>query len=309
MWDYRGWMAGTALTIGNFDGVHLGHRSLINVARERVGSQGTVLALTFDPPPAVVLGHADNMDRLATLDRRRTLLKEAGVDEVIICQVDEDWLGQSPSSFLEHVVLPHRPDVVIEGPDFRFGKARSGDIDTLSVFGEAHGFEVCVVPPVTAPLSDLQSAQVSSSLIRWLLKRGRLTDAQRLLGYRWRIEGEVVAGSQRGREIGCPTANLDHGDLVLPADGVYAGVARCEAGTFSAAVSIGCKPTFEQSPRVLEAHLIGWDGSLDVYGWDLEIEFVTWLRDQARYASVRELMVQIERDLDAVRAAIPTSRV
>jgi len=302
-------MAGRAITIGNFDGVHLGHRALVASARAAVGADGSVTVVTFDPPPAVVLGRADRPERLALLDRRVSLLRDAGADNVVVCRVDRALLAQSAEAFLDSTVMPLQPTVVVEGPDFHFGRGRSGDNDTLAAYGRRHGFDVQVVEPVVEVLSDLRRVPVRSSVIRWLLERGRVSEAERLLGRPWLIEGAVVPGDRRGRDIGCPTANLDHGELVLPADGVYAGRARCEAGVFAAAVSIGRKPTFDLTPRVLEAHLLDWDGPVDAYGWHLEIEFMGWIRDQVKYGDVRSLMDQITRDLDATRSLVsPSSR-
>jgi riboflavin kinase/FMN adenylyltransferase len=164
-----------------------------------------------------------------------------------------------------------------------------------------NGFEVTVIDPVEASLCDQSLVRINSSMIRWLLVRGRVQDATRLLGRPYEVIGEVVAGDRRGRELGVPTVNLEHGDCVLPADGVYAGYAILPDGRrFAAAVSIGVKPTFGSSARVCEAHLIGYDGSLDQYGWSARLQFLAWLRDQLTYSSIDLLVEQMQRDIQRV---------
>ncbi|MDP6157926.1 MAG: riboflavin biosynthesis protein RibF [Phycisphaerales bacterium] len=292
-------MANTALTIGNFDGVHLGHAALILAARQRAGLAGRVLAMTFDPPPAVVLTPGAPRRTLTTLPRRIELLESLGVDEVIVQTIDRDWLEQSAEDFIRGSVLPRGASVIVEGPDFQFGKGRAGNIETLVAAGKSHGFEVECVPTLRASLSNLEQVPVRSSQIRWLLMRGRVADAARLLGRPWRMEGTVNHGDRRGREIGYPTANLSGENLLLPADGVYAGTAICGDGTFPAAVSIGSKPTFDGSLRVFETHLIGWDGPQDQYGWYLKVDLHRWLRDQVAFESPEMLRKQIARDVEA----------
>lgn len=257
-----------------------------------------MLAMTFDPPPACVLRPGAPRDQLTTLHRRITLLKSLGVDEVRVQPIDRAWLEQSPEDFIAGSVVPVDARVLVEGPDFRFGKGRAGDIEMLTAAGRVHGFEVELVPTVLGHLSNRERVPVRSSQIRWLLRRGRVADAAGLLGRPWRMEGTVVRGDQRGRQIDCPTANLSGGDLLLPADGVYAGTATCSDGTFPAAISIGTKPTFEGSPRVFEAHLIGWDGPPEQYGWHLQADVHHWLRDQVAFDSPAALRDQIGRDLE-----------
>lgn len=193
----------------------------------------------------------------------------------------------------------HSPTSIIEGPDFRFGKGREGSMDTLAALGKDHGFDVMTIDPVETAIADCSIVRVSSSLIRWMLNQGRVRDAARLLGRPFEIEAIVVSGDKRGRSIGVPTANLDHRDFLLPADGIYSGRAiRADGAEFPAAISIGTKPTFGQSPRVCEAHLIGHRGPADEYGWLIRLQFNDWLRDQLKYADVNDLVDQLQRDID-----------
>ncbi len=290
----------TAVIIGNFDGVHRGHAALVRAARKAAGMDGRVVVLTFDPPPVLVLRPDVPPQRLMLPSRRAVTLRAIGVDEVVLQRIDRDWLQQPPEAFVQSCVAPLNPDVVVEGHDFRFGSNRSGGAAELAAIGSALGFEVELVDDVSAALVDQSIVVVRSSAIRELLSRGRVRDAARLLGRSWCLEGGVVPGDARGREIGCPTANLDHGDLLLPADGVYAGVATCPAGTYPAAVSIGTKPSFGQTPRVAEVHVIGWDGQVGEYGWWLQVDLVRWIRDQARFDSIDALKAQIASDIDEV---------
>lgn len=292
-------MPDTVLTIGNFDGVHRGHQALLDAARQAAGDGGRVVAMTFDPLPRHVLS-ATSPGLLATVARRQALLASYGADEVHVASIDQEWLRQDAEAFIDHVVTQWSPTVLVEGPDFRFGRDRGGDIEVLRAAGQRHGFEVHVIDPVEAPLANQVPVPVRSSQIRWLLEHGRVHDAACLLGRPWRLEGPVVSGDQRGRVLNCPTANLDHGDLLLPADGVYAGLARCPGGVFPAAISVSDKPTFARTPRLLEAHLLGWQGPMDAYGWALEVDLMYWVRDQIRFDDVAALQAQMARDLKKV---------
>jgi riboflavin kinase/FMN adenylyltransferase len=294
------------LTIGNFDGVHLGHQRLLDAARSVLGDTGRLVAVTFDPSPAVVLGKAADPP-LVSLQRRRRLLRRAGADEVLVLETDRRLLSLDPDAFLDHLdaALGSSPDWVIEGPDFRFGRRREGTVETLQELGGIRGFKVRVEEELSIPLQDGQVMPARSSAVRQLLKLGRVEDASRLLGAPHVLHGRVVQGDQRGRTIGIPTANLDLDGAFLPGDGVFAGVAVLPDGSRrAAAVSIGTKPTFEETPRVAEVHVLDWEGKLDDYGWWLDAELHRRLRGQYRYDDLSSLQAQIDRDLADVRAVI-----
>jgi riboflavin kinase/FMN adenylyltransferase len=294
------------LTIGNFDGVHLGHQRLLDAARSVLGDTGRLVAVTFDPSPAVVLGKAADLP-LVSLQRRRRLLRQAGADEVLVLETDRRLLSLDPEAFLDHLdaALGSSPDWVIEGPDFRFGRRREGTVETLQELGGIRGFKVRVEEELSIPLQDGQVMPARSSAVRQLLKLGRVEDASRLLGAPHVLHGRVVQGDQRGRTIGIPTANLDLDGAFLPGDGVFAGVAVLPDGSRrAAAVSIGTKPTFEETPRVAEVHVLDWEGKLDDYGWWLDAELHRRLRGQYRYDDLSSLQAQIDRDLADVRAVI-----
>jgi riboflavin kinase/FMN adenylyltransferase len=293
----------TAVTIGNFDGVHRGHAALIAAARAAVSDAGRVVVMTLDPHPATVLRPGVAVNRISTFEQRAGWLTSPGVgaDAVVRLEPTREFLLQSPEEFIAKVVAQCKPQFVVEGGDFRFGRARAGSIETLKAAQSQHGFRVIVVDEVEAAMADQSLVRVSSTMIRWLLMRGRVNDAMSLLGRPYEIVAKVSRGDQRGRELGFPTANLDHGDFVLPADGIYAGEAtRPDGKRYAAAISVGTKPTFGENARVCEAHLLGFDGPMDEYGWTIQLRFERWLRDQLMYPSVEPLVEQLRRDVAMV---------
>jgi len=296
--------ASTALTIGNFDGVHLGHAALVRRARACAGPEGRVVVMAFWPHPITILRPDQAPDTLTTFDRRTELLRDLGADEVVRIEPTRDLLGLAPEAFIKRVVADHAPACIVEGPDFRFGRARAGDVDLLARLGDDLGYRAEVVEPVRIATADQLIAEASSTLVRWLVSEGRVRDAARVLGRPHEVRGVVVRGAKRGRDLGFPTANLDS-DTMLPADGVYAGVAVLPGGErVPAAVSVGSNPTFGAASRRLEAHLIDWSGPADDYDWPLAVELVAWLRDQVAYRGVEPLIEQIHRDIADTRAAL-----
>lgn len=305
----------TVLSIGTFDGVHAGHAALIRRAREIAGcsapSGGRVVAMAFDPHPASVLrpGHAPG--RLTTFEERSRLLRAAGADEVVRLEPSPEFLALTPEQFIERVVRDHHPIAFVEGPDFHFGKGRAGSVRTLAEIAQKRGATVEVVPPVEATLVDQSVVIASSTMTRWLVERGRVADAARILARPYDLTGTVVQGDQRGRQIGFPTANLDT-HLLLPADAVYAGLATIPGGrTFPAAIHVGPRATFDDVRRTVEAYIMDWDGPVAEgaaeYGWPLRLSLLAWLRDQARFESVGALVEQIERDVRRAREACARS--
>lgn len=315
------------LTIGNFDGVHVGHAAILARARQCAGQlhpPARVVALAFDPHPATVLRPGRAPARLTEFADRRRLLLAHGADAVERLRPTTALLSLEPDQFIARLVARFKPAAIVEGEDFRFGRDRSGSIETLRQLGAEHGFCVEVVPPVEAVLTDLTTVTASSSLVRWLVQQGRVRDAAAVLGRPYVLAGRVVPGDRRGHELGFPTANL-HARCLLPADGVYAALAwvcgldrpgptdadglppDAEPPTFLAAVSVGTKPTFDGSVRVAEAHLFHPDRpfpadapralvELETYGWHLRLALVGWIRDQIRFESPIELAEQMFRD-------------
>lgn len=294
------------ITIGNFDGVHIGHAALVARAKSIATKTGArVIAMVFHPHPMSILHPESAPATLTTIEHRAELLHAVGADEVVQLHPTPEVLGLAPAAFIDGVVRQYAPCAIVEGPDFRFGKGRAGDNTLLAELGRTRGFEVHVVNPVEASLHDQSVVTVSSTLVRWLLSCGRVADAERLLGRPYELRGVVVRGDQRGREIGCPTANLST-PTVLPADAVYAGTGTLADGrVFPAAIHVGTRSTFNDTTRTVEAHLLDWRGPIaegaSEYGWPLRLSFTHWLRDQVKFDSVGALVEQIKRDIERAR--------
>ena len=270
-----------AVAVGTFDGVHRGHLRVIDAAR-RAGLRTGVV--TFAPHPRTVLG--GRVELLATLERRLELFAEAGVEDVLVLPFDEQLAALSAEEFAEQMLRGIGAETVAAGETFRFGRGREGDLDQLARLG----FDVRRVPLLE---------NVSSSRVRELLHAGEPERAATLLGRPPEVEGTVVRGDGRGRELGFPTANLDvPKDLLVPPDGVYAGAARDRR----AAVSIGTNPHFDGVERRVEAHLLDFDG--DLYGQRLVVEIWSLLREQHRFGSLEELVAAIDADVDQTRGSV-----
>ena len=296
-----------AITIGNFDGVHRGHAELVAVARSRVGSAGRVAVVTFEPHPVARLRPDAVPPRLTSATERRRLLREASADDVIELEPTPQLLGLEPHAFVRELKVRLGFSLVVEGSDFRFGRGRSGTIDTLKVLGATIGFESEIVSPVDVQLDDCTVVQASSSIVRWFLVQGRVGDAARVLGRPYALVAATVPGDRRGRTIGYPTLNLGSVETLMPADGVYGGRATLADGRqFVAAISIGTKPTFTTGAvapaRTCEAFLVDASLPLDWYGHVVRIEFMTWIREQATFSSLDALVARIAADVEAIRS-------
>jgi riboflavin kinase/FMN adenylyltransferase len=269
------------VAVGTFDGVHLGHLRVINAARA-AGLRTAVV--TFHPHPRAVLGR--EVELLTTLERRLELFDAAGVDDVVVLEFDETLASLEPEEFADLILRRMSAEAVAAGETFRFGRGRQGDLALL----ERLGFDVRRVPVLEG---------VSSSRIRELLLGGEPDRAARLLGRPAEVEGIVVHGDHRGRELGFPTANLDvPPGLLIPPDGVYAGWTRDRL----AAISVGTNPQFDGVERRVEAHLLDFDD--DLYDQRLVVELWSWLRGQMRFDSVEALVEQIGADVARARDAV-----
>ena len=269
-----------AVAIGSFDGVHLGHLSVLRALGETRLEQTVI---TFDPHPRIALGN--KVEILTTLERRLELLDEAGIETVVVASFTPELQQLAPESFAELFLRAIGAECVVAGEDFRFGVRRSGDLALL----ESLGFDVLVPPTIEG---------VSSTAIRTSLAEGDVVAAAAMLGRPFELDGVVVAGDQRGGTLGYPTANLRlEPDLACPRYGIYAGAARGHR----AAVSIGTNPHYGGSERRIEPYLLDYDG--DLYGQRLLVELWERLRDEAVFESEDELVEQIARDVEDTRAA------
>ena len=270
-----------AVAVGSFDGVHLGHRRVLEAAKA-AGPPATVV--TFWPHPRVVLGNG--IELLSTLPRRLELLEAAGIEEVLVLDFTAELASLEPRDFADTVLRRIGARVIAVGENFRFGREAAGDAKVL----EQSGFEVRAVPLVGG---------VSSTEVRRRARAGDVEGASRLLGRPPEIEGQVVPGERRGDTLGFPTANLNvPPELLVPADGIYAGAALGRR----AAVSIGVNPHYGGGERHVEAYLLDFTG--DLYGERLVVELWQRLRDEQAFASEEELVRQIARDVEQTRAAV-----
>ncbi len=294
----------SVLTVGNFDGVHLGHRAILAQAKQVAGDCGArVVAVTFDPHPVSVLKPGVIVPMLCELDERGGLLKAAGADHVHVIESTSRLLAEPPDVFVRWLCEKFSPVAFVEGEDFRFGKDRVGDVHTLESLGRECGFDTVITPAKQRTLTYQLVTRVSSSLTRWLLRAGRVADAALCLDRPYELAAKVVVGDRRGRKIGFSTANLDNetiDGLVVPANAVYAGyVALPDGATRPAAISIGVKPTFGGDHQCVEAHLLDFDA--DIYGQVISVRFGRWLRDQQKFPDLDALIAQLHRDVDKTR--------
>jgi len=298
---------GCVLTIGNFDGVHLGHQEIITAGRQIAREKGVELvAMTFEPHPVAVLYPERAPGVLTPLEIKKHRLAQCGVDLLIVLAGDPELLRLSPDDFASRFLVENiRPSVVVEGSDFNFGADRAGNIETLKTFGSTKGFEVCVVEPKKIKLSTGQSVRVSSTMIRYMLESGHVADARAALGRPYRLVGEIIPGRGIGKKLGFPTLNMKRPGQVIPAEGVYAGFVRVgeteedvlgSDDTIPAAYSIGQARTYgDDFPLLIEAHLL--DEHIDAaVGKYMAMDFVERIRAQHKFKTPQELSKQIAGD-------------
>ena len=297
---------GTAVTIGFFDGVHLGHQVVIGEVRRLAAELGTRSAVvTFDPHPATVVRPESAPPLLTDLDQRLELLAATGIDYTLLVQFDEERSREEPEAFVREVLVDClAAKAIVVGADFHFGHQRRGNVELLRDMGTELGFEVDGIELLGS--ARVGARVVSSTAIREALAEGDVEAAARMLGRPYEVRGLVEHGDHRGRELGFPTANLAvPKDRCLPADGIYAAwYERPDGSRHMAAVSLGRRPQFYESADVslLEAHLL--DQSVDLYGEPGTVRFVHRLRSEAKFDSVDALVAQIGRDVDDTRRAL-----
>ena len=292
------------LTLGNFDGVHLGHQTILDLVISRAKALGGESILyTFEPHPRRVLQAESNLRLLDTFEQKVETLESLGLDLVIAEPFDREFAKISPDRFIGHYIHECiRPLEVYVGYDFHFGRDREGSMRMLTERGPHLGFSVTVVPEV-----QVEGRDVNSTRIRELLAMGEVEEAALLLGRPFCARGEVIEGQRRGRTLGFPTANLAPETEILPAPGVYFGYLRCLQGgaewagkSLPVVTNVGYRPTFRDGrDLVAEAHVIDFSG--DLYGVEIDLTFVGRLREEQRFESVDALRAQIARDVDEAR--------
>ncbi len=296
---------GCVLTVGNFDGVHLGHQALLAAVVERARALKRPAAVyTFDPHPRRVLAPDRVEQLLMTPAQLEAELSARGIDVLVREAFTPAFSTLDAEAFLSDVLFARlAPAEIFVGRDFHFGKGRGGSDQTLAQLGPGLGMRVVIIPQVRAGGND-----VSSTRVRRALRAGDVADAALCLGRPYAIRGSVASGDRRGRTLGFPTANLEPENELIPANGVYAILVRflelsaSGARAWPAVCNVGTRPTFEAGRVLVEAHLLDWSG--DLYGQRLELGFVERLRDERRFPDVQALRAQIAADADAARARL-----
>lgn len=305
-----GALRGSVVCIGAFDGVHRGHRALLDCVRERARETGLLsVAVSFEPIPREYFARSSPLLRLTSARDKIERIAEAGIDELLSLRFNAQLAAMSPEAFVESILVEQlAAREVWVGADFRFGRARVGDVDMLRSLGETFGFSVNVFGDF-----EVEGQRVRSSEIRHLLGLGKFTEAASLLGRRFMIGGKVVHGRKLGRELGYPTANVRLGKRLSPVNGIFAvWVHGVGAQPMPGVASLGVRPTVDGVEPLLEAHLFDFDG--DLYGRHIDVDFVAKLRDEVKFDGLDALVVQMDADAAQARrilgiAAAGASRI
>ena len=281
------------VALGTFDGVHSGHRQVIQTAIDEAAALGvTSLVITFSAHPLSVLAPEREPLRLATLEQKIEYIEQLGVDGILILPVTRELLGESPEDFSRSLLTYVQPTEIIVGTNFTYGRGAAGDAAALTVFMKAEGVPVKALALLGAPGRE---RPVSSTVIRECVASGRMEEAASLLGRPFEMTGEVVKGDRRGNAIGFATAKmLIPVHIALPPDGVYATTVTLDGKEYPAMTNIGNNPTFSRQYRRVETHIINWSGNL--YGKKLRLRFYKRLRDEKKFDSITELVAAMKND-------------
>ncbi|MER7350837.1 bifunctional riboflavin kinase/FAD synthetase [Streptomyces aurantiacus] len=295
----------SVVTIGSYDGVHRGHQLIIGRAVARARELGVpAVVVTFDPHPSEVVRPGSHPPLLAPHHRRAELMADLGVDAVLILPFTTEFSKLSPADFVVKVLVDKlHAKAVVEGPNFRFGHRAAGNVEVLADLGRTYDYEVEVIDLYVSGTAG-GGLPFSSTLTRRLIAEGDVAGAHEILGRPHRVEGVVVRGAQRGRELGFPTANVETlPHTAIPADGVYAGWLHAQGEAMPAAISVGTNPQFDGTERTVEAYAIDRVG-LDLYGLHVAVDFLAFVRGQAKFDSIDELLVAIGDDVKKSRELV-----
>lgn len=295
--DFPSQFKGGVVAVGNFDGVHLGHASLVaRIVQTASAVNGPAVVITFDPPPITLLRpDVPLLPPITTLTRRAELLEKLGVSCLLALPTSQQLLNLSPVRFFEQILVDTlQIRGMVEGPNFRFGKDRAGDVVLLDALCQRAGLRFQVAESV-----DDSVGMISSSRIRGLIAEGKVDSANSMLTEPFQISGIVTRGSGRGAVLGFPTANIEPVHSLAPPHGVYAGQVAIDGRSFAAAVNIGPNPTFGEQRSKVEVHIIGFQQ--DLYGRHLACGLIKKVREVVRFSSKEELLQQISRDIASVR--------
>lgn len=293
--------AGTVVTVGTFDGVHRGHWAVLEEIGRRARAVGRrAVLVTFHPHPLQIVRPEIAPPLLTTPLEKKEILAETGLDYAVFLRFTRELSRYTPRRFVEEILVgAFNVKELVIGYDHGFGRGRSGDASTLSAIGKEMGFDVDVVPPV-----DMGGGPISSTRIRQAVMEGDMGAAREGLGRPYAFRGVVVRGDGRGRDLGFPTANLQvsSSEKLLPPAGIYAVRAVLRRGTFLGALHLGPRPTFQGSPPSVELHILDFDG--DLYGEEIRVDVIEWLRDVLPFGSVAALVKQMKKDVDRARVAL-----
>jgi len=301
--DIKSAFKNAVITIGNFDGVHIGHQALFHEVIERADAiNGTSIAMTFEPHPIRVLKQNGHPPLITLYDQKVELIKKSGIDVLIVVPFTREFAAITAKEYVLDILVKRiGAQVVVVGEDYTFGKNREGNINLLRSYAEALDIQVEVVDWI--PISKKSADRISSTRIRELVMDGRVGDAQKLLGRHYQIKGVVVTGRNRGGKLlGFPTANINLHDELSPKPGVYAVTVEATGRTHKGVANIGYSPTFEDNEFTVEAHLLDFD--TDIYGQTIRINFVTRIRDEIKFSGIDELSDQITKDVSFARRAL-----
>lgn len=284
----------TVVALGMFDGMHIGHKKLIDTAVLIANARGLVPAVyTFSNHPQELFGV--NVKRLCTNDSRRSIMRTLGIARVEEVEFTQSIRGSSPERFIEMLIQTMNPDAIVAGFNYTFGRGKSGNSDLLQKLAYKNGVDTAIIPSV-----QIGKQPVSSTRIRSMIEKGDVKNAQELLGRAYSLEGIVCQNKRMGRRIGFPTANIEpEKQLVLPADGVYITLAEVMGSAYPAVTNIGSNPTVGGTKTTVETHIMGFDE--DIYGQKLSVRFIKRLRTVQKFGSLEELKAQIEKDTHSAK--------
>jgi riboflavin kinase/FMN adenylyltransferase len=290
------------ITIGNFDGVHIGHQALFHEVidkAEEIG--GTSIAMTFEPHPLRVLNHNKTLSLITLGEHKLELISSSGIDVLICIPFTREFAAMSARSFVEQLVSRVGMKAIVTGNDYTFGRNREGNVDLLESLGLEMGFEVLISDWIQA--SSVKPGRISSTRIRELIAKGKVASAKKLLGRFYQVRGTVVSGRNRGGKLlGFPTANIVLQDELCPKAGVYAVTVDCLASQFMGVANIGYSPTFSDNIFTVEVHILDFHN--DIYGKHLRVNFVTRIRDEIKFSGIAELSEQIRKDIEYARGVL-----
>jgi riboflavin kinase/FMN adenylyltransferase len=294
------------ITIGNFDGVHIGHQALFHEVIEKAEEiGGTSIAMTFDPHPLRVVNHNKTLSLITLVEHKLELISASGIDVLICIPFTHEFAAMSARSFVE--LLVHRVGIkaIVAGNDYTFGRNREGNVDILKQLGQEMGFDVLISDWIQASVTrpGIRPGRISSTRIRELIARGKVASAKKLLGRFYQVRGPVVSGRNRGGKLlGFPTANIVLQEELCPKAGVYAVTVECLDRQFMGVANIGYSPTFSDNIFTVEVHILDFHN--DIYGKHIRVNFVKRVRDEIKFSGITELSDQIRKDIVYAREVL-----